>query len=132
MASAQWWVVNQPSVGPRQAMITDYAVVQSATRPANTVAGPYATRTLAAAWQTSADTAGNSPGSAAGGAVNAALNATGINAIGGFFTALGQAATWIRVAKVIIGGTLLIVGLVHITGAAGAAADAARKVPLPI
>jgi len=38
----------------------------------------------------------------------------------------------IRAAKVIIGGVLLIVGLVHITGVGGAAADVARKVPLPV
>lgn len=46
--------------------------------------------------------------------------------------ALTSANLWIRVAKVIVGGTLLIVGLVHITGAGGAAADIARKVPVPI
>lgn len=38
----------------------------------------------------------------------------------------------IRGAKIIIGGLLLIIGLVHITGAGGAAASVARKVPLPI
>lgn len=53
-------------------------------------------------------------------------------ALGGFVGALGQANTWIRVVKVIAGGTLLIVGLVHITGADGTVASAARKVPLPI
>jgi len=57
---------------------------------------------------------------------------TGIDAIGAFFNDLGSANTWIRVAKVVVGGVLLIVGLVHITGADNAVADAARKVPLPI
>lgn len=56
----------------------------------------------------------------------------GVSQIGDFFGALGQSNTWIRVAKVLVGGVLLIVGLVHITGAAGATANIARKVPLPI
>jgi hypothetical protein len=38
----------------------------------------------------------------------------------------------VRGAKIIIGGTLVIVGLVHITGADNAVASAARKIPLPI
>lgn len=57
---------------------------------------------------------------------------SGIDAIGAFFNALGEANTWIRVSKVVVGGLLLIIGLVHITGAGGAAANVARKVPLPI
>lgn len=75
------------------------------------------------------------PGAAAQGAQNAAnaLNPlTGVDAIGGFFNKLGEANTWIRVAKVAVGGLLLIVGIVHITGAGGPVASAARKVPLPI
>lgn len=38
----------------------------------------------------------------------------------------------IRGTKIIVGGLLLIIGLVHITGAGGAVASAARKVPVPI
>jgi hypothetical protein len=53
-------------------------------------------------------------------------------AIGDFFTRLTDASTWIRVGKVVIGGLLLIIGIVHITGAENAVATAARKVPLPI
>lgn len=41
---------------------------------------------------------------------------TGLAAIGNFFGDLSQANTWIRVAKVLIGGTLLIVGLAKLTG----------------
>lgn len=41
-------------------------------------------------------------------------------------------ALWIRAAKIIIGGGLLIIGIAHITGADNAVATAARKVPLPI
>lgn len=56
----------------------------------------------------------------------------GLEAVGRFFASLGEANTWIRIAKVLIGGVLLVVGLVHITGADNAVASAARKVPLPI
>jgi hypothetical protein len=38
----------------------------------------------------------------------------------------------IRAVKVIIGGLLLVVGLVHLTGVSGSAADVARRVPLPV
>ena len=57
-------------------------------------------------------------------------NSSGLSlpaSIGNFFAALGEANTWIRVAKVIVGGVLLIVGLVHITGADNALASAAQK-----
>jgi hypothetical protein len=67
-----------------------------------------------------------------GGGITAAGPLSGLNAIGAFFNNLGNANTWIRVAKVVVGGLLLVVGLVHITGAGGAAADAARKIPLPV
>ena len=57
---------------------------------------------------------------------------SGVDAIGAFFNSLGEAATWIRVAKVLVGGVLLLIGLAHMTGADNAVASAARKVPLPI
>lgn len=61
------------------------------------------------------------------------LNAIpGLAQIGDFFAALTQANTWIRVAKVAVGGALLIIGLAHMTGASNAVASAARKVPLPV
>jgi hypothetical protein len=56
----------------------------------------------------------------------------GLPQIGDFFGALTDANTWIRLAKVVFGGVLLIIGIAHITGASGAVADIARKVPLPI
>lgn len=56
----------------------------------------------------------------------------GIDAIGAFFNKLGDRNLWIRVGKVVIGGLLLVIGLVHITGAGGAVAGLARKVPVPI
>jgi hypothetical protein len=51
-----------------------------------------------------------------------------------FFSALGSANLWIRVTKIAFGGTLLIVGLVKITGAdktvGGVAAKAVKIAPL--
>jgi hypothetical protein len=38
----------------------------------------------------------------------------------------------IRATKIIIGGTLVIVGISHLTGADNAVANVARKLPLPI
>jgi hypothetical protein len=47
-------------------------------------------------------------------------------------TALGSANLWIRVAKVVIGGIVLVIGLAHITGASNTVAAVARKAPLPV
>lgn len=65
-------------------------------------------------------------------ATAAAGQLTGLAAIGDFFQRLTQANTWVRLAKVIIGGSLLIFGLVHMTGADSAAARAVKMIPLPI
>lgn len=51
---------------------------------------------------------------------------------GQFLGMLSNQHTWIRVAKVVVGGSLLLIGLAHMTGADNAVASAARKVPLPI
>lgn len=48
----------------------------------------------------------------------------------GILGALTSKNTWIRVAKVVIGGALLIIGLAHITGADNVIANTARKVPV--
>lgn len=53
--------------------------------------------------------------------------------IGDFFHRLTQASTWIRIAKVLAGGALLLIGLSHITGVDNKVADIARNVKvLPI
>ena len=88
--------------------------------------GPFATQAQAKA---AANPQQQSP-NPANDAVNAAQNATG--SLGSLISALTSSNTWIRVVKVVIGGVLLIVGLVHITGVSGTAADVARKVPLPV
>jgi hypothetical protein len=47
-------------------------------------------------------------------------------------SALTSANTWIRVAKVVVGGALVLIGVAHMTGASGAVSTVARKVPLPV
>ena len=56
----------------------------------------------------------------------------GIEAIGNFFNKLGQAATWKRIAEVLLGAALVIIGIAKLAGgtpagkaAAGIAAKAA-------
>jgi hypothetical protein len=56
----------------------------------------------------------------------------GLAQIGDFFHRLTEAATWIRLAKVVIGGALVLIGVAHMTGFSGSAGNAARAVPLPI
>lgn len=52
--------------------------------------------------------------------------------IGDFFYRLTEKNTYVRLAKMVVGGLLIIVGLAHITGAGNAVASTARKVPLPV
>jgi hypothetical protein len=65
-------------------------------------------------------------------ATGSATGLAGLSQIGEFFSALGDKNLWVRVAKVVIGGVLVLVGLAHMTGASNAVASAARKVPLPV
>jgi hypothetical protein len=57
-----------------------------------------------------------------------------ITSVEGFVSAFGNRNLWIRVAKVIVGGAILIVGLLHLTGAdkaiGGFAAKAVKVAPL--
>jgi hypothetical protein len=50
----------------------------------------------------------------------------GIDAIGGFFTKLGEPSTWIRVAEVVLGVILLAVGVARITHAVPIATKIAK------
>lgn len=60
--------------------------------------------------------------------------ATGIpsweGAIGTFLGDLTSASLWIRVAKVLVGGAMLLVGIAKLTGAGGIAAKAVKVAPL--
>lgn len=106
--------------------------------------GPYPTKAAATA---AADGTGSSglPGTGkqagvSSSAVNSANGITpslpdplsGLAAVGDFFGRLTEAATWTRVAKVIVGAALVLIGLAHMTGADTAVARAARSVPVPI
>jgi len=53
-------------------------------------------------------------------------------AVTDFLGKLSSPNTWIRVAKILVGGALLIIGLAHATGADNTVASVARKVPLPV
>jgi len=105
------------------------------------VGGPYPTQAAATAAaqkdkNTTTGGGGTHPGvsvstvNSSNGHLPSALS--GLAAIGDFFARLGDPNTWIRVAKVIAGGTLLIVGLAHMSGADNAIATVARKAPLPV
>lgn len=114
-----WWVVNQISRpgGPRGPQQTHYVVEESATRPVNAVAGPFSSKADAQAWQSGANSAGNSPGSAAGALGDAAVNATGLGGVTSFLSKLGTRQLWTRIAKVIAGLALVLVGVVQLTHA---------------
>ena len=138
MATASgWWVISFTSYGNP----TTYEYFQGTEAQANAKAnsavkvsnepnlsGPYDTEADAKA--AVAAKAVNVPNNDANTSPNTVLS--GVNAIGQFFNSLGEASTWIRVAKVLAGGVLLLIGLAHMTGADNAVASAARKVPLPI
>lgn len=99
-------------------------------------AGPFTTAAAAAAYLKTGATSTSTP--IPGVDITPSGGVTSSNplipaSVGTFFDALTSANTWIRVAKVVVGGLLLIIGLVHITGATdNPVAAAARKVPLPV
>jgi len=53
--------------------------------------------------------------------------ASGITTLEGFLSALGDKNLWIRTAKIVIGGSLLLVGVAHLTGADSKIAKTAIK-----
>lgn len=126
--TAEWWVVNNPIRGGGRLPVytTHYVVVQSAGTPDREVSGPYSTKAEAESYLTSANNYGNNPVSAAGQAASDAANATGLGAIGDFFSKLGNANTWVRVGQVIVGVILLAVGVARITHAVPVATKIAK------
>lgn len=60
--------------------------------------------------------------------------ASDVSSVVGFLSTLGEATTWIRIAKVVAGGMILIVGLLKLTGAdkaiGGFASKAVKVAPL--
>lgn len=73
---------------------------------------------------------GNAAGQTGTAASQAAGNALG-NITGGI-TGFHGSNFVMRGAKILIGATLLIVGIVHMTGMGGAAVDVVKKIPLPV
>jgi hypothetical protein len=129
MAFPEWFTGPPVVGGPNQYQVVEAATAAEAAKlTAEGYKGPYATQAAAetAAGQQTAKATSTELGTPNG------ITIPGLSQVGSFFTALGDASTWIRVAKVVIGGVLLIVGLVHITGAGNAVASVARKVPLPV
>jgi hypothetical protein len=77
--------------------------------------GPYTSKAAAVAAIPAIQKAAPAPG-AVSQATQAVTNAVpGLSQIGTFFSDLGQANTWIRVAEVILGVALIGIGIAHIT-----------------
>lgn len=96
------------------------------------IQGPFTTQAAANAAIPGIQKANPAPGEAAQIATNA-KNATGLGSVVDFLQGLTSANLWIRVAKVLVGGVMLIVGLAKITGAdkaiGGVASKAVRIAP---
>lgn len=71
-------------------------------------------------------------GAAKAAAKGAGLVIPGLTQVGAFFASLGEKNLWIRAAKIIAGGALVVIGLAHITGAGNEVMTIARKAPLPV
>ena len=131
MAFPEWFTGPPVVGGPNQYQVVEAAnQAQAAKLVSEGYKGPYATKALAQASANQQTANATSTEFTLPGPSLPSL--PGLPQIGDFFASLGKANTWIRVGKVLVGGLLLIVGLVHITGADNAVASAARKVPLPV
>lgn len=64
--------------------------------------------------------------------VSTAASEAGVTNYLGFLQGLTSANLWVRVAKVAIGGALLLIGLAKMTGFDNAVSDVAKKAPLII
>jgi len=160
MAAVWWWVVSPAETGaasrPRDARLIstpdsgpeyDALAGGGSYKGAARYQGPFATRAaaqaaspgggslaeqIAAGVQAGAANDAGVVGSGARAAQAASNGLGGLAAIGDFFGRLTEAVTWLRAAKILAGGALLIIGIAHITGAGNALASTARKVPLPV
>lgn len=106
------------------------------------VGGPYATQAQASTVAgADKNTFSAIPGEGTPGVSTSTVNSSngttpswlsGLGSFASFLNALASKNLWIRVAKVMVGGALLVIGLAHITGADNAVATIARKAPLPV
>ena len=93
------------------------------------IQGPYTSQAAANAAIPAIQKANPAKGTVAQATQNAGVPnpLTGLDAIGAFFGSLGEANIWIRGAKILAGGVILIVGLAKLTGADKAAGGIAKK-----
>lgn len=76
--------------------------------------------------------AANTAGQVVGDTATGVASASYLPGLTSLLGALTDKNLWVRAAKVIIGGALVLIGLAHMTGADNAVAVAARKAPLPV
>ena len=120
-----WYVIWTASVSGLKEGQRQFHVVQTAKPPAFgsnydnadvvEVQGPYTSKSAAEnAVGSSTGTTGVGPGIANpdSKANQPPALPTGLDAIGDFFADLSQEATWIRVAKILVGATIIIIGIV--------------------
>lgn len=122
-------------------VVYSYGLSQGVTAPDDAAAATEEIMTLGTIGTAAAElaqgaanaTSASAQGTAAGAADIASTVSNPLNylsGIAGFFGDLTQASTWIRVAKVIVGGVLLIVGAARLAGADKAVKQIASKVPV--
>jgi hypothetical protein len=70
------------------------------------------------------------PATAAKAAIAGSPVGSAISSVEGFVSAFGNKTLWIRVAKVALGGAILIVGVVELTGISGKVANTVKKMPI--
>lgn len=141
VASSSWWAIGanvQPVAGVGTSYTYFYGTQAAAEARAKTVVdgtvtGPFSTEADAKAAVAKGQTAA-SPQAAETPSELGSQVSSGIGTLASFLGVGSVSGTnlVIRGLKVIIGGIMLLVGLVHITGVGGDIANAARKVPLPI
>jgi len=95
------------------------------------LAGAFATKAAAQAYKAAIGkgTLAPPPGTPVFGGQHVPNPLSGIDAVGHFFTTLGDRATWVRILKVTVGAIMIIAGLVRM-GAPGAEKIASKLPPI--
>jgi hypothetical protein len=125
-----WWVIWTVRGKLNQSAQVVQAAAKPAAKPGQTVMGPYPDKAAANAAVQAGGPAGTPPVTGPAPSLNPL---SGIAAVGDFFGRLSQANTWIRVAEVLLGAALLIIGLAKLasgTQVGHAAAGLAKKAAL--
>jgi hypothetical protein len=92
--------------------------------------GPYPTQKAADAAIPAIQKAHPAKGTVEQAATNSGVPVGWQQAIGTFFTDLTSQGTWVRVAKIVVGGAMVLIGLSRITGLDSAAKTAAKAAVL--